>query len=147
MFSHPVELRKWIYDIKTTDLHLVCYSDGRILFKSPVSSWDAGTFSLKMEKSSTGEKKPDSRAFICRLCQYTHDGHFSRQDIRYLHICWISCRLLRGCTARRCARCRATRQSVQCNRESSPSVRHINNCPVKASADRSHITILHTAIQ
>lgn len=70
------------------------------------------TFSLNMENSSTGGKKPDSSCHFCRLCQYTHDGLFSWQDIRYLHICWIPCRRLHA--ARHCAHCHAASKAV-CN--------------------------------
>lgn len=153
---------------KTTDLNIICHSDGQILFKSPVSSRDSGHFLWRWKTPRQGKKKPDSGAFFCRLCQYTYDGLLSRQDIRYLHICWISCRLRR--TAQHCPHCHASRQSLHCNRESSPLTKqradlhshdgstfvdekrrgdivvckksHITTCPVKATADRrSHIVI------
>lgn len=39
MFSHQVEERKWADD-KRPVISTLCYSDGQILLKSPVSSWD-----------------------------------------------------------------------------------------------------------
>jgi len=55
MFSHRVEERKGAHD-KRLVISIFCYSDGQILFKSPVSSCDLGHFPLKMENSSTGER-------------------------------------------------------------------------------------------
>lgn len=109
MFSHQVEERKWADDKRPVIFMLLWWTDS---IEVTCQQLRLRTFSLNMENSSTGGKKPDSSCHFCRLCQYTHDGFFSRQDIRYLHICWIPCRRLHA--ARHCAYCHAASKAV-CN--------------------------------
>lgn len=80
MFSHQVEKWKWVYDKRPVISTLYVILMDRF-YLSHLSAAETKDIFLEDGKLLDRGKKPDSGAFF-RLCQYTYDGLFSRQDIR-----------------------------------------------------------------
>ncbi len=93
MFSHQVEKRKWAYDKSPVISTLYVIVMDRF-YLSHLSAAETQDIFLEDGKLLDKGKKSDSGAFFADCVNIHTMAFFSWQDIRYLHICWIPCRLL-----------------------------------------------------